>query len=265
VTGKPDILLTPTADFTAPSDGTFPIAFACVDTGPIAIPANSLQISAPISGWSAIASSAQGITGHDVFDDTQLRLLRETELARTGSATVLALQADIAVVPNVISVTVLENTGQVVDSNGLPPHTICPVVYASGQLNTTALAAVIWQKAAGIDTYGSIPISFVDDLGVTRTVFYTPVTPVPMTLVYDLLTTTGYAGAVAAAEALAEALTLVTTPGSTVRVLKCEALALTLGGVVDMNSFTLNGGSTNVTVAPFSLATFDPADITVTP
>jgi hypothetical protein len=205
------------------------------------------------------------VTGHDVFDNTQLRLLRETELARTGSATVLALQADIAALPAVKSVTVLENDGQVTDSNGLPPHTIAPIVYASGLLDTTVLASVIWQKAAGIDTYGSIPISFVDGLGVTRTVKYTPVTPVPMTLVYDLLTTTGYAGAVAAAAAIAEALTLVTTPGSTVRVLKCEALALTLGGVVDVTAFTLNGGSTNVTVAPFSLATFDPADITVTP
>jgi hypothetical protein len=265
LTGKPDVQLTPTADFIATSDGTFPVTFACVDTGPISIPVNSLQISAPISGWSAIASSAAGVTGHDVFDDTQLRLLRETELARTGSATVLALQSAIAALPAVISVTVLENDGQVTDGNGLPPHTIAPIVYANGFLDTTALAAVIWEKAAGISTYGTTPITFVDTLGATRTVLYTPVTPVPMTLVYNLATTTGYIGATAVSAAIAAALTLVATPGSTVRVLKCEALALALGGVVDVNSFTLNGGTSNVAVGPFAIATFDLADISVTP
>ena len=265
LTGKPDVQLTPTVDFIATSDGNFPVAFACVDTGPISIPVNSLQISSPISGWTSIVSSTAGVTGHDVFDNTQLRLLREIELARTGSTTALALQADIVALPAVVSCTVLSNDGQTTDSNGLPPHTIAPVVYASGLLDTTALAAVIWGKAAGIGTYGTTPISFVDSTGATRTVLYTPVTPVPMTLVYNLATTTGYIGAAAVSAAIAAALTLVATPGSTVRVLKCEALALALGGVVDVNSFTLNGGTSNVAVGPFAIATFDPVAITVTP
>ncbi len=264
VTGRPDVQLTPVADFTAPSDGTFAVTFACVDTGPIAIPANSLQISAPISGWSAISSAAAGVTGHDVFDDTDLRPLRQTELERTGSATVLALQADISALPAVISCTVLENTGASVDGNGLPSHTIAPIVYANGFLDTAVLASTIWQKAAGIDTHGTTPISFVDDFGVTRTVRYTPVTPVPITLVYNLETTTGFDHA-SAAVAIANALTQITSPGSTVRVLQCEALALTLGGVTDVNSFTINGGTSNVAVTSFQLATFDPANISVSP
>jgi hypothetical protein len=265
VIGKPDILLTPIADFTAPSAGTWPVTFACVDTGPIAIPVNSLEISAPISGWSAIVSAAAGIMGHDVYDDTQTRLLREAEIARTGSATTLAMQADILAVAAVISCTVLENDGATTDSNGLPPHTIAPIVYASGALVTADLAAVIWDKAAGIDTFGTVAISFVDSLGVVRTVLYTPVEPVPVTLTYTLDTTTGYVGAPAVALAVAAILAQIAAPGTPVRALKAAAAALASGGVVDVLSFTLNGGTSNLTIGPFQIATFDPADISVTP
>jgi hypothetical protein len=235
-----------------------------VDTGPIAIPANSLQISAPISGWSAISSAAAGVPGSDVADDAQLRPLRDEELARTGSATVLALEADIIALDAVKSCIVLENTGATTDANGLPPHTIAPIVYASGLLDTAQLAAVIWQKADGIGTYGNTPITFVDANDETRTVNYTPITPVPMTLVYVLDTTTGFDHASAAA-AIAKALEAVTSPGATVRFLKAKAEALALPGVADVSSFTINGGTSNVGVMPFQLATFDPADISVTP
>ena len=271
VSGKPDVLFTPTVDFTAPSDGTFDVTFECVDVGPIPVPTNSLQISAPVSGWSSIVSNAQGVPGHLVFDDTDTRLLREAEIARMGSTTVLALQADIDALPAVISSIVLENTGETTDGNGLPPHTIAPVVYASGLLDTTALALTIWQgKAAGVGTAGSTPISFVDETGTTRTVNYTPITSVPIYLTYALQTTTGYIGASAVALAVATAMTAITTPGATVRALQAEAAALNLGGVVDVTDFYLGtapspSGTGNITVDAFQIATFDPSNISVTP
>ena len=271
VEGFPDIQLTPAADFTAPSDGTFDVTFTCADDGPIAVPANSLQISAPISGWLSIANAAPGVLGNDVADDTQTRLLREAELARTGSTTTIALQADIDALLDVTSSYVLENTGSVTDVNGLPPHTIAPVVYANALVSLPALAQTIWEgKPAGIDTYGTTAISYTDTTGTLRTVNYTPVTPVPIYLAYTLLTTTGYVGAPAVADAVAAAMTQLAQPGTTVRALKAEAAALALGGVVDVSAFALGTspgptGSANIPIGPFQIATFASANISVSP
>jgi hypothetical protein len=271
VAGFPDVQLTPAADFTAPSDGTFDVTFACVDSSPISVPVGSLQISAPISGWTSIGNTAPGVLGHLVFDDTQTRLLRESELARTGSTTTLALQADIDALPEVVSSYVLENTGATTDANGLPPHTIAPVVYASALVSIPALAQTIWEgKPAGVGTYGTTAISYTDTTGVLRTVSYTPVEQVPIYLSYSLITTTGYVGSTAVAEAVATALTQLAAPGTPVRALKAEASALALGGVVDVNSFALDVGSpptgtTNIALGAFQIATFAAANITVTP
>ena len=271
VEGFPDVQLTPAADFTAPTDGAWNVAFMCVDTGPIAVPATSLQISAPVSGWSDIANAAAGVLGHDVFDDTQTRLLREAELSRTGNSTTIALQADLDALDQVVSAYVLENTDSTTDANGLPPHTIAPVVYATALVSTTALAQAIWEgKPAGISTYGTTAISYTDITGELRTVNYTPVEPVPIYLAYTLLTTTGYVGSTAVADAVASALTSLAKPGTTVRALKAEAAALVLGGVVDVSAFTLDvgyppAGTANITIGPFQIATFSTANVSVTP
>jgi hypothetical protein len=171
----------------------------------------------------------------------------------------------------VISAYVLENTGSTTDSNGLPPHTIAPVVYATALVSLPALAQTIWEgKPAGIATYGSTAISYTDATGTLRTVNYTPVTPVTIYLSYTLLTTTGYVGAPAVAEAVAAAMTQLAQPGSTVRALKAESAALALGGVVDVTAFKLDvssppTGTTNIAIGAFQIAVFSAANITVAP
>lgn len=271
ILNHPELLFTPAQDYTAASDGTFPVTFVSVNTGPIPVPPSTLTvISAPITGWSAVTNPSAGVLGNNGDTDTTLRARREAELAATGSTTALALQADIQALAGVISCEVLQNLTNYTDVNGVPPHTIEPVVYHSLDLDLSLLAKTIWNNQAAVMTAGTTHITFVDTNGATRDVYYTPVEAVPIYLTYTLATASGYVGSTQVSQDIAAAMTRLATPGAAVKALQAEALALVEGGVTDVTSFHLGttpapGGTTNINLTARQIGTFDPANITVTP
>ena len=268
IVDHPDVLFTPAQNFTAPNDGTFTVTFVCTVTGPVACPPSTLTvITTPLTGWTSVTNPAAGVLGNNGDTDTTLRARRDAELAASGSTTTDAIAADIlALGANVISATVLTNRTAIVDGNGLPPNTFECVVYHSLSLDLTTLAQAIYlNQPAGIRPVGSTHITFVDSDGVTRDAYYSPVTTLPITLTYTLSTTAGYVGNTQAALDIATAMTKAAVPGGTIVALRVEAAALNEAGVVDVTAFTINGGSTNVTVTPRQIATFDPGSITISP
>jgi len=269
----PDLLFTPAQDYTAAADGTYTIAFRCTQTGPIPVPVGTLTvISTPITGWVSVGNTDPGVLGNNGDTDTILRARRDAELSATGSTTGPAIASDIlSLSTDVVTVEVLVNTGNSPDSNGVPPHSFEAVVYHQPTLDLSTLAAVIWNnQAAGITSTGTTPITFVDGLGVTRTVWYTPVETVPIYLSYVLSTGSGYVGSTQVKQDVAAAMTKISSPGVDVIALRAEAYALVEGGVLDVTSFHLGtasspSGTTNITISPRQVATFDPAHIEVSP
>ena len=216
ITDHPDRQFTPIADYTAATSGLHNVLFQCTKTGILAVSVNTLRVIAtPITGWLSVDNAAVGIPGDNGDDDAQFRARQERDLTRAGSCTAAALQTDIPYVaatgtgvPGILSCSVLENTTDWIDSNGLPPHSIEVVVLGDGTEILENLAAAIYtSKAATAQTYGALSASFVDATGVTRTVRYSVFTVVPIWISYDLSVVSDYVGDAAVKDAVVLALT----------------------------------------------------------
>ncbi len=122
----------------------------------------------PVAGWTLVTNPAPAIPGADIDTDAQLRIRRELELARAGSATIDAIRTDVDDVDGTTSVTVFHNPTNAVDADGLPPHTAeALVIGGTDQDIRDALLATV---AAGIDTFGTTTGTATDSQGNVHTV-----------------------------------------------------------------------------------------------
>ena len=133
--------------------------------------ANSATITVivtPVAGWSAVTNAAPAVPGEDIDTDAQLRIRREDELARAGSATVDAIRTDVLDVEDVTSVTVFHNPTNITDNDGLPPHTVEALVI--GGTDQDVRDGLLATVAAGIDTFGTTVGTATDSQGNVHTV-----------------------------------------------------------------------------------------------
>jgi uncharacterized phage protein gp47/JayE len=146
--------------------------FLCTQTGPISAPAGTLiNIASPYTGFSAPTNPTDAVLGEDVEEDPAFRQRQEDELQK-GSASVDAVRSALLENDNVTFATVLENEGDVTDGNGLPPHSIAPIV--EGGTDAEVAAIVFTKKAGGIPSYGDTIVVVNDvqgnphNIGITR-------------------------------------------------------------------------------------------------
>jgi uncharacterized phage protein gp47/JayE len=153
----------------APIPGNRDVELEALDTGPIAAPAGTLTvIVAPVAGWNSITNALDAELGTNIEGDDALRRRREAELTALGGGTVDAIRADLLRVPEVRAARVFENTTDVVNADGLPPHSFEAVVLAG---DDDAIARQLWtSKPAGIETYGSVRVSVEDSAGEPHTI-----------------------------------------------------------------------------------------------
>lgn len=143
-----------------------------------------IVISTPIAGWTDVTNVLDAVPGTEIDTDAQLRLRREAELALAGSATVNAIRADLLAVEDVTSVTVFHNPTDVVDANGLPPHSVECIVL--GGTDDDVREGLFDTVAAGIRTIGSITGTIVDDQGFTQAANFSRPTSVLIWLEIDV-------------------------------------------------------------------------------
>lgn len=125
-----------------------------LETGPVAAPSGELTvIVTPVTGWNSITNPTDADLGRDIATDIELRLLRETELAKGGTTPLDAIRADLQDIEDVTDVTVFQNVGDVVDGDGRPPHSVEAVLLGGTDQDVAdgLLAAV----GAGIQTFGT--------------------------------------------------------------------------------------------------------------
>lgn len=143
-----------------------------LETGRVVAPKNTLNvIETPAAGLDAVNNFADADLGRDLETDAELRIRRQQSLNRTGAATVEAIRARMLdEVANVLDCYVFENTTDVTDGEGRPPHSIEVVVSGGTDLD---VATQIWEtKPAGIATHGSDSQVVVDSQGNNQTVFF---------------------------------------------------------------------------------------------
>lgn len=154
-------------------------------TGPKVAAAYSLNtIASPLSGWAGVTNALDAVLGADIETDAALRTRREDEIRQAGKASVDSIRAALLAVTDVTSAVVFENTTDVPDGTGLPPHAIECLV--RGGLDAAVAASIFDEKAAGIATYGLTSVNVVDSQGFTHAVLFTRPTEIPIYVIYNL-------------------------------------------------------------------------------
>lgn len=235
-------------------------------------------IAASVSGWNSITNADDATVGEEEETDAQVRLRREAELRASGSSGVDAIRADILRDHvGVISVTVLQNTGDVTDGKGLPPHSIEAIVYGPDPAtadDNDALAEILFESvAAGIATHGTTSRTVEDAHGNSHTVKLTRPADVDLYVEIDVSTSAADGWEATSADELAAAVAAWFDdnlgPGDDVIVSRIVALAMAQAGVVDVSEVRIGNTpspvvTTNYEVGIRSIARISTANITIT-
>jgi hypothetical protein len=277
VTGKPDILWTPTAPFTAPSTGTHAVRFRCTQLGPVAANAGTLNvISVGTSGWTVVTNTLDARRGRPADTNESLRERREQELAAAGSGSVAGIRADLLRHENtdgervIADCFVFENVEDKVSVDGLPPHSVeCVIVDDPTQANDV-LAQAVWEAVdGGIATHGNTTATATDEGGKTHSVRFSRPVDRNVWLIYDLETNADYAGDSEFAVSVAQALRTVHRPGLSVLRAVCEREAWNTPGIINILSVKLGfaaspTGTADLPIAIRERPAFDSTRITRT-
>lgn len=225
-------------------------------------------IETPASGWNSITNASDATLGAAQETDEELRVRREQELRRAGAAAVDAIRADVLDVADVTTCTVFENTADVTDGDGVPPHAI-EVVVLGGALDDIAQA--IWDsRAAGIEHHGDTNGSATDDDGNTHTIYFSRPSEIQIFVNVEVTVDADYP-----ADGDTQIKTAIATYAQGLDVgedLVWSALIpiiFGISGVVDVTTLETDtsdppAGTSNIAIGSRELATIDTADIDVT-
>ena len=187
---------------TSTSAGNYNSLWQATVSGPVIAAAGQLTVIPSLpAGLLSITNPADATLGTVAETDAEFRNRRANELAAVGSESLDAIRAAVLEVTGVLSVQVYENTGDVTDGFGRPPHSIEVVVWDGTvpAASNNAIAQAMWNnKPGGIQFY-----SFTGDTGTatdsqggTHAIVFTRVSAVP---IYINVTTLGVSGSGATA------------------------------------------------------------------
>lgn len=148
-------------------------------TGSIEVAALTFtRIITPQAGWNTTSNPSIGIVGRDVETDAELRLRRARSTGTNSQNMIDSLKGRVANIPGMVNSDVIENKTDVVDANGLTPHSF-EVVVIGGDSNV--IAQTIWETYPfGIGWQGNTTGTAIDEEGVLQTVPFTRATAVPI-------------------------------------------------------------------------------------
>jgi hypothetical protein len=172
----------------------------------------------PVNGWASVVDISSPYVGTDVETDDVYSARQQSEIGAQGSCTLDAIRVDViealaeATLPVIATCQVFENTSDVIDANGLLPHSYSVFVFdgvnPNTQQNDPLIGQAIWNnKPAGVRGYGAINVTVNDAQGVQRTVSFSRPTPVPVFFIVNV-TISSNANAAQVTALIVESLTL---------------------------------------------------------
>lgn len=149
-----------------------------LELGPIAGTALDISVrETAIVGWSSVLNLADALPGRAIATDSELRLLREAELAGGGASTPDALRSVLLELTggNVESVSVFYNVTDTTDVDGVPPHSVEALVQLPvGASNDQLVFDTLFENvAAGIRTHGTSVGASLDSEGTSHVMKFT--------------------------------------------------------------------------------------------
>lgn len=121
-------------------------------TGPVEADANTVtKIINTVSGLTAVNNPTPATPGTDVENDGSLRVKRATAVGRPGNNQLDSMLGELYAVSGVRRLKIYENDTNTTDANGLPPHSIAPII--DGGLDTDIALGIYLKKNPGVMLY----------------------------------------------------------------------------------------------------------------
>jgi len=222
----------------------------------------------PQSGWQTFTNTAAATVGNPLETDGALRIRQSNSTAIPARSIIDAIAANVANVPGVGRSYIYENATGATDSNGVPAHSIAPIV--EGGSVTLIGQAIALEKPPGIQTYGTTQYISVDQVGLPTTINFFELMEVPIYYAVTIQPLNGYVSTtgVALMNALA-AFTAALGIGEDVYASQASAVASlggSLGATFYISTFYLGTsasptGTGNVTIAYNAAASCTAANI----
>lgn len=147
-------------------------------------------IGTPTRGWQSVNNPFAAVEGAPVEKDATLRR-RQTVSTALPSLTVLdGIVGSVASLDGVTRYKPYENDTNLIDENGIPPHSISLVVEGG---DAQAIAdSIMAKKTPGSGTYGTTQLTSVDVYGLAHTISFFRPSEVPISVAFTLKAFPGY-------------------------------------------------------------------------
>lgn len=146
-------------DITLDAKGAGAGDFACTVTGPIACPANTIEIYQSVVGLSSVSNAADGIIGSDVEGRRHFEVRRRASVAKNATGSVSAIRGAVLSVAGVNDAYACDNpndTPITVDGVTISPHSV--YVCVDGGSDAGVAAAIRQKKPAGCGYTGTTAV-----------------------------------------------------------------------------------------------------------
>lgn len=159
--------------------------FASEDLGPIPCLTGTLTvIPTPLAGLDTATNTLDARVGRLVETDAEFRARRAQLSATVTAATTPALLSALLNVVDVVEVRIVENRGDSPDDEGRPGHSFEALV--RGGDDQEILDKIFELKPCGIESYGNVVGTSVDEHGDAQPVEFSRPTTVPVYIIADL-------------------------------------------------------------------------------
>lgn len=255
---------------TIPSGGEITVTATAVETGSISSAANTVTtILNPTNGWQTVTNPAASVPGAPVETDPELSA-RQAESVEIPSLSALdGIEGAVASVTGVTASKSYENDTNVTDGNGLPPHSIA--VVAQGGSATDIAQAIAIKKTPGAYTYGTTSEVVNDAYGIPHTIRFSVPTSTNVAVAITINPLAGYTSTIGT-EIQSAVTSYINNLGIGTNVAYTKVFVPanlsntgngTDGNTFEITSLTLNGGTSDVSVAWNSIAVCTGVSLTV--
>lgn len=145
--------------WTLDSSGTATVDITCTTVGEIEADANTITtIVDTVAGLVSVNNPTPATPGTSAESDGSLRVKRATAVGRPGNNQIDSMLGELYAIDGTRRVKVYENDTNTTDSNGLPPHSIAPII--DGGTDADVAMAIYTKKNPGVALYqAGTPVS----------------------------------------------------------------------------------------------------------
>ena len=147
--------------WTLDSSGTATVDITCTTVGEIEADANTITtIVDTVAGLVSVNNPTPATPGTSAESDGSLRVKRATAVGRPGNNQIDSMLGELYTVSGVRRVKIYENDTNATDANGLPAHSIAPII--DGGTDADVAMAIYVKKNPGVMLYqAGTPVSVV--------------------------------------------------------------------------------------------------------